>query len=668
MACAQTVTYSEQIAPIIYQTCTGCHRPGQIAPFTLMNYDDTVRHALTVNSTVQTRYMPPWKPEPGWMPYRDERRLTPEQIALIQQWLADGAPQGDPSKEPPLPHFTDGWQLGQPDLVLEMPVAFSVPADGPDIYRNFVIPTGVTQDKWVTAVELKPSASAVVHHALFFSDTTGNARALDGKDGQPGFPGFGSIFTVQNGDIASILSGGLGGWVPGTTPAFLPTGIAMPLPKNSDLLIQIHFHPNGIPHVEKTVIGLYFGPKPNRSLVQLQAPAFFGIHANIDIPAGEKDYKVRGSFTLPVDVDAVVVAAHMHYLGTSAKLTATLPSGEVKILLWIRQWDFRWQGQYTFQNLVSLPAGTRLDGELTYDNSDSNPFNPNSPPRRVTWGEQSTDEMGSMLLSVVPKQQSDLSTLQGSTLAYILTPVPQVGNKPLFLSSEMVDGASAQPGAVTPGKIVVLYGSRLGPAKLITAQLGADGRVSSSLGGTQILFDGVPAPLLYTSSNQLAAIVPYEVDGKAGTQVQVLNNGTTSDTVAMPVTPVAPSIFSSDFTGSGQGAIINEDGVTVNSSARPAPAGSIVAIYATGEGQTVPGGIDGVLATGSALPKPSRDVHVSINGNPAEVLYAGAAPGQVAGLMQVNVRIPAGTPSGDIPVQIQVGDARSQPGVTVAVK
>ena len=203
------------------------------------------------------------------------------------------------------PQYTDGWQLGTPDLILEMPAAFSVPADGPDIYRNFVIPTNLTEDKWVRAIELKPSARTVVHHSLFFSDTTGGARKQDGVDGQPGFPGFGSIFTV--GDPLSALNGGLGGWVPGTTPAFLPQGIAMPLPKGSDFLMQTHFHPNGLAQTEKTVIGLYFGPAPARLMTQVQVPAFFGIRANIDIPAGETDYKVRGSFTLPADVDAVGV-------------------------------------------------------------------------------------------------------------------------------------------------------------------------------------------------------------------------------------------------------------------------------------------------------------------------------------------------------------------------
>ncbi len=656
---AQTVTFSEQIAPIIYNNCSKCHRPGQVAPFSLLTFDDVRTHGRTIATVTQSHYMPPWKPEPGWSAYRDERRLTADQISLIQQWVTVGMPQGDPAKAPAAPVFTDGWQLGTPDLILEMPQSFSVPAVSEDIYRNFIIPTGVTEDKWVRAIEFRPTARTVVHHSLFFSDTTGAARALDGKDGQPGFPGFGAVFTVAG---TSSLNGGLGGWVPGTTPAFLPDGISLALPKGADFLLQTHFHPNGIAQTEKTVIGLYFGPKPAREMTQLQVPAFFGIRANIDIPAGSQGYKVRGSFILPADVDAVGVYAHAHYLAKESKLTATLPSGEVRILLWIKQWDFSWQDQYLFKDLVSLPAGTRLDGELTYDNSSSNPRNPNSPAKRVKWGEASTDEMGSLLLNVVPKKATDIDTLRSISLLYILTPVAVVpASKPFFISSGFVDAASGQGGAVTPGKIMVLYGSALGPAALTSG-------LATSLGGTQVLFDGVAAPLLYTSSGQLAAIVPYSVDGKAGTQVQVKFGSQSSDTVALPVAQAAPAIFTVDQTGAGQGSIINQDGFTVNSRIRPARKGDIVSLYATGEGQTSPAGKDGQIAT-TTYPKPLRPVQVFINGKLApEMFYAGAAPGAVAGLLQVNVRIPADTPSGDVPLEIRVGEAASQPGLTVAVQ
>ena len=247
----QTITFSENIAPLIYNNCTKCHRDGQVAPFTLASYDDVRKHAPTIAAVTQSRYMPPWKANPGWAAFRDERRLSADQIAMIQQWVSSGMPQGDPSKTPPVPVFPDGWQLGTPDLILEMPAAFQVPADGPDIYRNFVLRTGLTADHWIRAIELKASARAAVHHVLFFGDTSGDGRKMDGQDGQPGFPGLGSVFTLGLSNpaaaltnpalLANALAGGLGGWVPGTTPAFLPDGIAYALPGGADLILADAF-------------------------------------------------------------------------------------------------------------------------------------------------------------------------------------------------------------------------------------------------------------------------------------------------------------------------------------------------------------------------------------------------------------------------------------------
>jgi uncharacterized protein (TIGR03437 family) len=642
-AAAQTVTYSDQIAPIVYNNCTTCHRTGQVTPFTLMSYSDVKEHAPTIAVVTQSRYMPPWKPEVGWTPFRDQRSLTSDQIALIQQWVALGMPQGDPSHEPPLPTFTDGWQLGTPDLVLTMPTSFSVPADGPDVYRNFVLHTGQTTDRWIQAIELKPMARGAVHHVLFFSDTTGQAAKLDGQDGQTGFPGFGTIFTIEASDPVNALQGGLGGWVPGTTPEFLPSGISYHLPAGADLVLQTHFHPDGKAETEQTTIGLYYAPAPPaRTIAQIQSPAFFGVEAHIDIPAGNSSYMVRSSFTLPVAVDAFSVSAHCHYLGKGTRMTATLPTGEVKILLWIKDWDFNWQDTYIFKDLVALPAGTRIDGELVYDNSTSNPVNPFSPPQEVKFGENSTDEMGSLILNVLPHQQSDLTVLSSAILLYTLTPAPQVGNKPLFIGSAVVNAASEQAGPVSPGQIVVLYGDRLGTAS-----------------GAQVSFDGKPAPIVYSSAGQVAAVVPYAVDGKAGTQVQVRNGSNVSDLVALPVAPSFPGVFA--------GAILNSD-LSVNSDANPAAGGSAIVLYATGEGQTSPGGIDGLIANGPTYPKPVLPVSATIGGVPAEVLYAGAAPALIAGVMQVNVKVPAGLGPGDWPLVVSVGSAQSQAGITVSLK
>lgn len=658
-----TPTFATDIAPIIYSNCSVCHHSGEVAPFTLMSYSDVRAHAADIGTVTQSKYMPPWKPEPGWVAYRDQRGLTPAQIDLIQQWLAAGAPEGDASKEPAPPKFADGWQLGTPDLILNMAQPFSVPADGPDIYRNFVIHTNLPADQWIRAIEYKPSARTVVHHSLFFADNTGAAASQDGIDGQPGFPGFSSVFALNP---FNAINGGLGAWVPGTTPNFLPDGVATLLPKGGDFVLQVHFHPNGLAQTEQSTIGLYFGSAPPVQMTQIQAPAFFGIQANINIAAGAANYKVRGSFTLPVDVKAVGVWAHAHFLGRESKLTATLPTGEVRILLWIKDWQLTWQDQYLFKDLIPLPAGTRLDGELTYDNSTANLNNPSTPPVKVTWGEASTDEMGSLLLNVIPNNNDDLATLQTSTLVFMLTPVPLVGNNPLLITSGVTDAASNGTGALTPGKIIVLYGDRIGASKF-TQAAPANGKMPTSLAGTQVLFDGVPAPLLYTSASQVAAITPYGIDGKKGTQVQLVNGTAKSGMLGFPVVQTAPSIFSTNLSGSGPSAVLNQDGVTVNTAQSPAPRGSIITIYATGEGQTAPAGVDGLIAA-SVYPAPAQPVSVTIDGYAAAVKYAGAAPGQVAGLLQVNVEVPAQASTGDVPIVIQAGGASSQPGMTISVK
>lgn len=406
-----SVTFSEHIAPIIFHNCGSCHRPGEAAPFPLLTYEDVAKRGRLIATVTRSRYMPPWKAEPGSYPFRDERRLTDEQVALIQTWVDQGMPKGDLAKLPPLPDFPAGWQLGQPDLIVELPSAYDVPASGPDLYRNFVIPLNLGEDKWLRAIELRPSARRVVHHVLFFADTTGAARRADEADPEPGFTG------MRRG----ILSSSLGGWAVGQQPHLYPDGISMPLAKGSDLVLQYHFHPTGKAEREKSTVGLYFANKaPERSLAAIQLPVLFGYFAGIDIPAGEKNFQVKDSFVLPVDVDAVGIGAHAHYLGKEMKMTATLPDGSEKTLLWIKDWDFSWQDRYYFQDLVPLPKGTRLSAEIRWDNSADNARNPSNPPVRVKWGEESKDEMGSVTLQVVPRRQSDLASLQRDYRLHVL--------------------------------------------------------------------------------------------------------------------------------------------------------------------------------------------------------------------------------------------------------
>jgi hypothetical protein len=434
---AQTpVTFSEHVAPIVFANCTSCHRPGEAAPFSLMSYRDARPLAKAIASATASKVMPPWKAGPSDFAFENARRLTDEQIAIIQRWVADGAPEGDPAKTPALPRFTEGWQLGTPDLAVTMSEAFEVPAKGPDVYRNFVVPLNLDRDTWVRAIDFRPSARSVVHHSLFFLDATGAAREQDALDAVPGFPGGmgggrvvgqgrGLAAILGNGDARAQTDGvaraaGLGGWALGGRALELPSGLAFFVPKGSDLILSTHFHPSGKVEREKSNVGLYFasGP-PAQAFGTIQLPPVFGVFEGVDIPAGQERYTISDSFVIPIDVRAFAVGAHAHYLAKEFTMKATLPDGAVKTLLSIGDWDFSWQERYRFKEFVALPKGTRLDVTVSYDNSAANKRNPSRPPVRVYWGEESTDEMGSIGLQVVAATRGELPQLQQAIAAHI---------------------------------------------------------------------------------------------------------------------------------------------------------------------------------------------------------------------------------------------------------
>src|SRR5262245_51772492 len=232
------VTFTETIAPILYANCVTCHRAGEAAPFALISYEDVAKRGKLISEVTGSKYMPPWHAARGHGEFVGERGLTDSQIAAIGRWVRDGMPRGDDSKMPKLPTFpADGWRLGQPDLILEMPVGFDLPAKGPDVFRNFVIPTKLTEDKWVRGVEFRPSARKAVHHALFAQVPGGSRANVDGVDGRPGFGGISAVGFMDRNDP------GLGGWAPGSQPAMFTEGLVSRLPKGSDFLLQVHFHP-----------------------------------------------------------------------------------------------------------------------------------------------------------------------------------------------------------------------------------------------------------------------------------------------------------------------------------------------------------------------------------------------------------------------------------------
>ncbi|WP_158633359.1 hypothetical protein [Tautonia sociabilis] len=386
------VTFAEHVAPIIFTHCAECHRPGEAAPFPLLSFEDVRKRGAMIADVTADRFMPPWHPDPSYLPLRDERRLTDEEIDTLARWVEQGMPEGDPSKTPKVPEFPDGWTLGPPDLIVTMDEAFEVPASGPDVYRCFVFKLNLPEDRWVKAVELRPSSRDVVHHALFFAADSAAVRAKDGEEGQPGFRRMPFL----------ELRGGLGGWVLGTRPQLLPDDLAMHLPAGTDLLMQTHFHPSGKVRMEKATIGLYLADEPpSRRLRGFQVPPAFGRFALGTIKAGDPAHTVRASRTIDRDIDLISIGGHAHYLCTSMDAVATLPDGSSKNLFRIPNWDFNWQGRYLFERPVRLPAGSRIDVTLVYDNSLENPNNPSFPPIDVTFGEQSTDEMGSVIFGYV---------------------------------------------------------------------------------------------------------------------------------------------------------------------------------------------------------------------------------------------------------------------------
>ena len=269
-------TFTEHVAPIVWKSCTGCHRPGEVAPFGLQSYADVKKRGRNLLQAVEDRYMPPWHPEPGYGAFRNDLRLSDAQIATIRKWVQGGMPEGPADKLPKLPEYPTGWQLGEPDLIVKTSGAFEVPANGRDIYRNFVVKPNTTEDKWISAIEVRPSARAVLHHIVFFLDETGEARKQDGKDGKPGYNGM----RLARGQM-------IDSWAVGGMPQPYPEELGVKLPKGADLVLQSHFHMSGKKEVEQTTIGLYFTKQqPKRTLVPIQLPPFFGITAGIDIQIG----------------------------------------------------------------------------------------------------------------------------------------------------------------------------------------------------------------------------------------------------------------------------------------------------------------------------------------------------------------------------------------------
>lgn len=381
---ANGVTWSKNIAPVLQQHCQGCHRPGDIAPFPLSSYQDAYRERQKIRRVVERRRMPPWKPVPGFGEFLDARRLSEAEVASIRDWVAAGAPEGDQNDLPPARQWPETWTLGAPDAVLAPERAFEVPSSDRDLYRCFVIPTRFAEDRYLSAVEFAPGNRQIVHHVLTYLDTTGASVALDQADPGLGYTCFGGPGFAP--------TGGIGGWAPGARPQVDPDGVGVLLPAGARVVMQVHYHNRRPgPESDRTEIGLHFATKP----VNKRARWIPVLNRTFLIPAEASHHEVRAAYMIPLgrDLHAIGISPHMHLLGRSMKVTATSPDGTVQPLIYIDDWDFHWQGTYTFARPVPLPGGTRIDVEAVYDNSSANRRNPSAPPHDVRWGEQTTDEM-----------------------------------------------------------------------------------------------------------------------------------------------------------------------------------------------------------------------------------------------------------------------------------
>jgi hypothetical protein len=396
---AAAPTFNKDIAPILHGNCATCHRPGEVAPFSLLTYQDAAKRASLIAAAVGARFMPPWKAEPGYGSFANERRLTDTQIELIKDWVKAGAPEGDAADKSEPPQFTDGWQGGQPDRILTLPAKYSLAADGPDQFRCFVLPMNLDHDVYLSGAEFRPENRRIVHHAIVYLDPNGAARKLAAGSSDGGYPCFGGPGFQASGMVA--------GWAPGALPPPKSQELSQPINKGADLVLQIHYHPSGKPEQDQSSLGLSFSGPPSKGRTSVLV---FNHH--IDIPPGEPHYVVKRSLVLPRDVELAGITPHAHYLGKDMKVTAYLPGGSKTPLIWIKDWDFNWQGNYRYAKPLALPKGTRIELEYTFDNSENNPRNPSHPPVRVTWGEETRNEMAVLFLVVVLPSPGDVPAFQ----------------------------------------------------------------------------------------------------------------------------------------------------------------------------------------------------------------------------------------------------------------
>jgi hypothetical protein len=395
----RTVTFHEDVAPVLQKRCQTCHRPGEAAPFSMLTYQDARPWAASMKRAVVSRQMPPWHAEPGIGHFGNDRRLTQQEVDTIARWADGGAQEGDPNKAPAPLKFLDGWNIGQPDKVFEMPEPFSVPAKGTIEYQWIVLPTGLDKDTWIEGVEVRPGDRSVVHHVIAFYRKPGSSWLAGAKPGVP--------TPKATGDSeAGMSDGAIGGYVPGLPATRLPKGRAVLLPAGSDIVLQIHYNATGKAATDRTKVGIVFARQEvvERSF-QLGVGSF-----NFVIPPGEANYKVEADVTVDTDVRVVGFTPHMHLRGKSFEYRAVFPDGSREVLLRVPKYDFNWQLTYDLAEERVFPKGTRFEATAVFDNSPGNRFNPD-PNASVRFGDQTWDEMMVGFIDIAVKLDQDLTKL-----------------------------------------------------------------------------------------------------------------------------------------------------------------------------------------------------------------------------------------------------------------
>ena len=352
------VTFNKDVAPIFFNNCVQCHRPGEIAPMSLVSFKDARPWARSIKEKVATGVMPPWHADPHFGAFSNDRRLSQKDIDTIVAWVDQGANEGNAGDLPPAPRFLEGWNIGKPDVVFYLPQEYSVPATGVVEYKYFNVPTGFKEDKWIQAAEIRPGVRGVVHHIIVFAQSANEAQRL------------------------------IVGYAPGEQPAVIARGLAKKIPAGSTLIFQVHYTPNGTAAKDKSYVGFVFAKQAPVAEV-LTRPV---MNAKFAIPPGDPNYKVESTYTFTQDAHIQSLMPHMHFRGKDFMFKVTYPDGTSKMLLSVPKYDFAWQTYYVLKEPLAAPKGTRLDCLAHFDNSEKNKYNPD-PAKEVRWGDQTWEEM-----------------------------------------------------------------------------------------------------------------------------------------------------------------------------------------------------------------------------------------------------------------------------------